>query len=207
MNNIEQYKNRFFNLMESTIGDVRPLITEQINPDNIKEYKAKFIISKSLKKEDSKKMYKDAIDKNTKISGTEDEGVLNAYRSLVSQNNLDYVLRMYDEEFPSSGGNTTTSVPTGTGEGLSQSTITTVDDLGSIIRQSNKDKIADNFCKTESGYDICLVKKNMDKSTMDKMYSNAVRRIEGAGYTKVKETETNTDTNKNYIKRSTWKKA
>jgi hypothetical protein len=29
MNNIEQYKNRFFNLMESTIGDVRPLIGEQ----------------------------------------------------------------------------------------------------------------------------------------------------------------------------------
>jgi hypothetical protein len=33
MNNIEQYKNRFFNLMESTIGDVRPLITEQTNPN------------------------------------------------------------------------------------------------------------------------------------------------------------------------------
>jgi hypothetical protein len=29
MNNIEQYKNRFFNLMESTIGDVKPLISEQ----------------------------------------------------------------------------------------------------------------------------------------------------------------------------------
>jgi hypothetical protein len=130
MRNIEQYKNRFFNLMESTIGDVKPLISEQ-----------------------------------------------------------------------------SITVPTGTGEGLSNSPTTNVDDLGSIIRQSDKDKGADNFCKTESGYDICLVKKNMDKSTMDKMYSNAVRRIEGAGYTKVKETETSTDTNKNYIKRSTWKKA
>jgi hypothetical protein len=29
MNKIEQYKNRFFNLMESTIGDVKPLINEQ----------------------------------------------------------------------------------------------------------------------------------------------------------------------------------
>ena len=28
MNNIEQYKNKFFNLMESTIGDVKPLISE-----------------------------------------------------------------------------------------------------------------------------------------------------------------------------------
>jgi hypothetical protein len=30
MNNIEQYKNRFFNLMESTIGDVKPLLSEAI---------------------------------------------------------------------------------------------------------------------------------------------------------------------------------
>lgn len=29
MKSIENYKKRFFNLMESTIGDVRPLITEQ----------------------------------------------------------------------------------------------------------------------------------------------------------------------------------
>lgn len=28
--NIEQYKNRFFNLMESTIGDAKPLINEQV---------------------------------------------------------------------------------------------------------------------------------------------------------------------------------
>lgn len=30
MENIEQYKNRFFNLMESTIGDVKPLLSEAI---------------------------------------------------------------------------------------------------------------------------------------------------------------------------------
>jgi hypothetical protein len=29
MNNIEQYRKRFFNLMESTMGDVKPLISEQ----------------------------------------------------------------------------------------------------------------------------------------------------------------------------------
>jgi hypothetical protein len=29
MENIEQYKKRFFNLMESTMGDVKPLINEQ----------------------------------------------------------------------------------------------------------------------------------------------------------------------------------
>ena len=31
MNNIEKYKERFFNLMESTMGDVKPLINEQEN--------------------------------------------------------------------------------------------------------------------------------------------------------------------------------
>ena len=30
MRNIEQYRNRFFNLMESTIGDVKPLLSEAI---------------------------------------------------------------------------------------------------------------------------------------------------------------------------------
>lgn len=29
MKNLEQYKSRFYNLMESTIGEVKPLITEQ----------------------------------------------------------------------------------------------------------------------------------------------------------------------------------
>lgn len=39
--NIEQYKKRFYNLMESTMGDVKPLINEgtpEVNPDE-KEYK------------------------------------------------------------------------------------------------------------------------------------------------------------------------
>jgi hypothetical protein len=130
MNNIEQYKNRFFNLMESTIGDVRPLISEQ-----------------------------------------------------------------------------STTVPTGTGEELSKSPTTNVDDLGSIIRQSDKDKMVDNFCKIESGYDICLVKKSISQQTLDKMYNNDVRRIQGVGYTKLKESQLTKDTEGNYIRRSTWKKA
>jgi hypothetical protein len=35
MRNIENYKRRFFNLMESTIGDVKPLISEQENVRNL----------------------------------------------------------------------------------------------------------------------------------------------------------------------------
>ena len=35
MNNIEQYKQRFYNLMESNMGDVRPIISEQpVRPVN-----------------------------------------------------------------------------------------------------------------------------------------------------------------------------
>ena len=47
----------------------------------------------------------------------------------------------------------------------------------------------------------------MDRSTMDKMYNNDVRRIQGGGYSKVKESQLSQDAEGNYIKRSTWKKA
>ena len=115
--------------MESTIGDVKPLITEQINPDDIKEYKGKWSISNMMKNEVSKKMYKDAIDKNTKISGEEDVTVVDYYNRMVNDNRLDNLVSMYDKSFPSSGENTTASVPTGTGDGLSKSPITTVTEL------------------------------------------------------------------------------
>ena len=36
MKNIEQYKNRFYNLMESTMGDVKPLISENQSKDYFK---------------------------------------------------------------------------------------------------------------------------------------------------------------------------
>ena len=37
MNKIKNYKNRFYSLMESTMGDVRPLISEQVNKDTFIE--------------------------------------------------------------------------------------------------------------------------------------------------------------------------
>jgi len=36
MKNIKTYKERFYNLMESTIGDVKPLIIENVNIENRK---------------------------------------------------------------------------------------------------------------------------------------------------------------------------
>jgi hypothetical protein len=35
MNNLNEYKNRFYNLMESTIGDIKPLISEQNFKDEL----------------------------------------------------------------------------------------------------------------------------------------------------------------------------
>jgi hypothetical protein len=52
MNNIEQYKKRFFNLMESTIGDIRPLINEQGEPQN-SEQNPDSDIKYSFKEKDS----------------------------------------------------------------------------------------------------------------------------------------------------------
>lgn len=99
--NIEQYKRRFFNLMESTIGDVKPLITEQITDMDIKEYKAKWSVSNVMKNEASKKMYKDAIDTKTKISGTEDNTVVDYYNRMVNDNKMDSLVSLYDKSFPS----------------------------------------------------------------------------------------------------------
>lgn len=117
--NIEQYKRRFFNLMESTIGDVKPLIIEQITDTDIKEYKAKWSVSNVMKNEASKKMYKDAIDKKTKISGTEDETVVDYYNRMVNDNKIDSLVSLYDKSFPS---NTQSSE-------LGNSPITNIQDL------------------------------------------------------------------------------
>jgi hypothetical protein len=50
--NIEQYKHRFFNLMESTIGDVKPLISEQTQPKEFIIGNAKYRIENITKLQD-----------------------------------------------------------------------------------------------------------------------------------------------------------
>ena len=46
-------------------------------------------------------------------------------------------------------------------------------DINYIISQSDNDKGVDTFCKAESGYDICLMEKSMDKEVY---YESMVRR-------------------------------
>jgi len=47
MNNINEYKKRFYNLMESTLGDVRPLISEQ--DDDVSDLERKELGDKMMK--------------------------------------------------------------------------------------------------------------------------------------------------------------
>lgn len=98
MESIENYKKRFFNLMESTIGDVRPLITEALTEDKVKEYKSKWSVSNVLKNEKSKEMYQTAIVNGNLIptETTEDSEVVNNYNKMLKDGRGDELIRMYD---------------------------------------------------------------------------------------------------------------
>jgi murein DD-endopeptidase MepM/ murein hydrolase activator NlpD len=91
--------------------------------------------------------------------------------------------------------------------GSTTTTTTTVDELKSIIYKSDKDKVSEDFCKSQSGYDICLVKKSTQRQNLDTMYNDDKRRLNAGGYVMVKEDDfkQNTTTGE-YIRRSTWKK-
>lgn len=82
--------------MESTIGDVRPLITETLTEDKVKEYKSKWSISNVLKKEESKKMYQTAIDSGNEITETEDSQVVEYYRNMLKDGRASQLISMYD---------------------------------------------------------------------------------------------------------------
>ena len=123
MSNIEQYRKRFFHLMESTIGDAKPLISENtIDDEKINEYKGKWSVSNVLKNESSKKMYKDAIDKKIIINSTEDKSVVDYYNNMVGEGRLNDLITYYDKSFPSQplGNAPTSSVTDLTGDELTK---------------------------------------------------------------------------------------
>jgi hypothetical protein len=82
MRNIEDYKQRFFNLMESTIGDVKPLINEDESTTN------KFCWENPEWKE---------IDDDVKFKGTwklQGNKVLLTYeRSMMSLSNTEVIIK------------------------------------------------------------------------------------------------------------------
>ena len=88
----------------------------------------------------------------------------------------------------------------------STTTTTTVDELKSIIFLSDKSKETDNFCKEAGPEELCLVKKSISQSNLNTTYNDDVRRIQRAGYNRVKESQLTQDYLGNFIKRSIWKK-
>jgi hypothetical protein len=67
MNNINQYKKRFYKLMESTIGDVKPLICEETESESGVSKKGS-LKDIAKKKFNGKSTYKDVYDMTQKDS-------------------------------------------------------------------------------------------------------------------------------------------
>jgi hypothetical protein len=199
MESIENYKKRFFNLMESTIGDVRPLIIEQqLSPDKIKEYKAKWSVSNVLKNEKSKEMYQTAIVNGNLIpkETTEDSQVLAIYQNTLNDGSVGKMVIMYDMSH-----NTKSSE-------LGKSPITKADELGDIILLSDKSKKENEWCKKRnlSPDDICVVTKSMDEETNNKKYDMSKYRIEKTGKYKKVEEDLNIKVGNDHYSYGVWKK-
>ena len=199
MESIENYKKRFFNLMESTMGDVRPLIIEQqLSPDKIREYKAKWSVSNVLKNEESKEIYQTAIDNGNLIptGTTENSQVTGYYDKMVSDGSIGQMLSMYDMSH-----NTKSSE-------LGKSPITKADELGDIIFLSDKSKKENEWCKKRnlSPDDICVVTKSMDEETNNKKYDTSKNRIEKTGKYKKAEEDLNIKVGNDHYSYGVWKK-
>lgn len=96
MESIENYKKRFFNLMESTIGDVRPLITEQLSPDKIREYKAKWEFANKMDDAEGKEMYQSAINDKREIVGKENRYTVDYFNDKRNEKYISQLVTMYD---------------------------------------------------------------------------------------------------------------
>jgi len=110
MKNTEQYKKRFFNLIESTIGNIKPLLTESLDDDQKNEYKAKYLISNLFYERQpapkyltSASMYKTAIDKNEVIDGNEESDVIDMYQSFINNQGVDKLVNLYDKNYQTGG--------------------------------------------------------------------------------------------------------
>jgi len=80
-------------------------------------------------------------------------------------------------------------------------------DINYIISQSDNDKGVDTFCKSKSGYEVCLMEKSMDKETLLRKYGKKKSIVQGSGYTMIEESGLRQDPEGNYIKSSIWKKS
>jgi hypothetical protein len=79
-------------------------------------------------------------------------------------------------------------------------------DLNYILSQSESGKTTNEFCKSKTGYDICLVIKNIDRAARDKDDNNKSRFLQSQGYVMIEKSALTQDSEGNYKKSSIWKK-
>ena len=79
-------------------------------------------------------------------------------------------------------------------------------DLNYILTQSESGKTTNEFCKSKTGYDICLVIKNIDRAARDKDDNNKSRFLQSQGYVMIEKSGLTQDSDGNYKKSSIWKK-
>ena len=201
-----------FVITEEERKHIMGLYEQTSTGDKKDEYKAKWSVLNTLYKSNPKpkyldfmKMYKTAINTGKEIVGTEDNEVVDVYNRMVSDKRNNELVQMYDRINP----NSMISSNSSKSSELGKSPITSPDDLGSIKSNSDKVKGVDTFCKSKSGYEICLMEKSMDENTAEKKHDFYKKKLNDSGYTMIEEKlrpET-IDNQSVYVKSSIWKKA
>ena len=208
MKNTEQYKKRFFNLIESTIGNIKPLLTESLDVDKKNEYKAKYLISNLFYERQpapkyltSASMYKTAIDKNEVIDGNEEPDVKEMYQRFGNEDK-DKLIKLYDKKYQTGGESSeidnSPTEPEKIGKpndgtynlelDIKNGNVTKISGSGNPnlerykkLTEENKTKY--QFCKQAREGEICLVEVSMtDSNAQGKLRSTKNLVISLYGY-------------------------
>jgi hypothetical protein len=75
------------------------ILSEQIDPEKIDEYKVKFVFAKFMKKDDEAKKYQDAISNNTELKSAENSEIVSYYNKSSEEDRKNYL-----SKFESFGG-------------------------------------------------------------------------------------------------------
>lgn len=112
-------------------------------------------------------------------------------RLIITEEEKNHIKRLYEQTsgstYPNSG--TTKSV-----------------DLNFILSQSESEKTTNEFCKSKTGYDVCLSVKNSDRATRDKIENERNRILQSGSYTMIEKSPLTQDTDGQFKKTSIWKK-
>jgi hypothetical protein len=79
-------------------------------------------------------------------------------------------------------------------------------DLNYILKQSESEKTTNEFCKSKTGYDVCLSVKNSDRAIRDRVENDRSRILQPSGYTMIEKSPLTQDADGQFKKTSIWKK-